>query len=89
MTIARAGTDAEAQRADERKRKQVMFKNCDCAPFTRCISEINTIQVDNTKDSYVVIQMYNLIEYSNNCANTSVSLWKYYKDVANNLITYS
>ena len=49
-----------------------MFRNC--APFTKCISEINNTQVHNTKDLYVVIPMYNLIEYPNNCSKTSGSL---------------
>ena len=55
-----------------------MFRNC--APFTKCISEINNTQVHNTKDLYVVMPMYNLIEYLNNCSKTSGSLWQYYRD---------
>ena len=44
--------------------KKVIFK--DCAPFTSCKTEINNIQVDNTKDIDIVMPTYNLIEYSNN-----------------------
>ena len=33
------------------------------APFTNCISEINNMQIDNAKDIYIVMPMYNLIEY--------------------------
>ena len=40
--------------------RRVIFKNC--APFSNCISEINNIQIDNAKDTDVVILMYNLIE---------------------------
>ena len=29
----------------------------------------------------VVISMYNLIEYSNNCSKTSGILWQFYRDV--------
>ena len=43
---------------------QVEFKNC--ASFTNCISEINNTQIDNAKDSNLVMPMYNLIEYSDN-----------------------
>ena len=43
--------------------KKVIIKNC--APFTDCISEIDTL-VDNAKDVDVVIPMYNLIVYSDN-----------------------
>ena len=72
-----AGDDAAARRADERD-KSVAFKNC--APFTNCISEIKNTQVDNTKDTDLVMPMYNLIEYSHNYAKTSGSLWQYYRD---------
>ena len=40
--------------------KGVTFENC--ASFTDCTNEINSIQVDNAKDLDVVIPMYNLIE---------------------------
>ena len=59
--------------------KKVIFKSC--APFTNCISEINNIQVDNAEDIDIVMPMYNLIEYSDNYAKTSGSLWQYWKDV--------
>ena len=49
-----------------------MFRNC--VPFTNCISEINNTQVDNAKDLYVVMPMYNLIKYPNNYSKTSGSL---------------
>ena len=61
---------------DDRK---VIFKNC--APFTNCISEINNTQVDNAKDIDIVMPMYNLIEYSDNYAKASGSLWQYCKDI--------
>ena len=35
-----------------------------CAPFIKCISDINNTQVDNAKDIDIVTPMYNLIEYS-------------------------
>ena len=37
-----------------------------CAPFTNCKSEINNTQIDNAKDIYIVMPMYNGIEYSGN-----------------------
>ena len=58
--------------------KTVIFKNC--APFTNCISEINNTQVRNAKDIYIVMPMYNLIEYSDNYAKTSGSLCQYCLD---------
>ena len=59
--------------------KEVIFKNC--APFTNCISEINNTQIDNAKDIDIVMPMYNLIEYSDNYAKTTASLWQYCKDI--------
>ena len=69
--------------------KKVIFKNC--APFTNCISEINNTQIDNANDIDIVMPMYKLIEYSNNYAKATGSLWQYCKDIparnnANNAI---
>ena len=68
--------------------KKVIFKNC--ASFTNCISELNNKQIDNAKDIDIVMPMYNLIEYSDNYAKTSGSIWQYCKDIpardANNII---
>ena len=81
ITITGEGADAAARQADERD-KGVVFKNC--ALFTNCISEINNTQVDNAKDIDIVMPMYNLIEYSDNYAKTSGSLWQYYRYEPNN-----
>ena len=77
ITINGAAADAAARQADERD-KGVAFKNC--ASFTNCISEINNTQVDNAKDIDIVMPMYNLIEYSDNYAKTTGSLWQYFRD---------
>ena len=80
VTTTRAGDDAAARQADERN-KGVIFKNC--APFTKCISKINDMEIDNAQDIDIVMPMYNLIEYSNNYSKTSGSLWQYDKDEQN------
>ena len=80
ITITGAGDNAAARQADERD-KGIAFKNC--APFTNCICEINNTQIDNAKDIDIVMPMYNLIEYSDNYAKTSGSLWQYYRDEPN------
>ena len=64
-----------------------IFKNC--APFTKCISRINGIEIDNAQDIDIVMPMYNLIEYSDNYSKTFGSLWQYYKDDPNDRITQS
>ena len=68
-TINTAAADAAVNNIN----KKVIFKNC--APFTNCISEINNMLIDNAKDIDIVIPMYNLIEYSDNYAKTTGSLW--------------
>ena len=80
ITITGAGDDAAARQADEGD-KGVAFKNC--APFNNCISEINNTQIDNAKDIDIVMPIYNLIEYSDDYAKISGSLWQYYRDEPN------
>ena len=55
-----AAADAPANNTN----KKVIFKSC--ALFTNCIIEISNTQVDNAKDTHVIMPMYNLIEYSDN-----------------------
>ena len=67
-----------AGQAGDNSNKEVVFNNC--APFTDCITEIKNTPIDNAKDIDVVMPMYNLIEYSDNYAKASGSLWQYYRD---------
>ena len=53
--------------------KKVTFKIC--ARFTNWISRINSNQVHNAYDVYIVMPMYRLIEYSANYSKTSGILW--------------
>ena len=71
ITIAGVGNDDAMRQADERD-KDVTFENC--APFTKWISRINNTNIDTTRDFDTVIQIYNLIEYSDNYAKMSGSL---------------
>ena len=54
-----------------------------------CITEINNLQTDNGGGLAILMPMYNLIEYNDNYAKTSPSLWQYYSDEPNNNITDS
>ena len=63
-TITATGGDANTR---------VTFKNC--APFTKCITQINDEHVDNADNLDIIMPIYNLIEYSNNYSDTSGSLW--------------
>ena len=69
---------AAASAAANNANKKIIFKNC--SPFTDCISKVNNTQVDDAKDSDVVMPMYNLIEYNHNYSKTFGSLWQYYRD---------
>ena len=51
-----AAADADANNTN----KKVIFKNC--PPFTKCISEVNNVNVDDAKDIDIVMPMYKLIE---------------------------
>ena len=70
-----AGADTNANNANTK----VIFKNC--AAIINYKSEINNTQVDNAKDTDIVMLMYNLIEYSDNYSKTSGGLWEYCKDI--------
>ena len=41
---------------------------------------MNGVLVENAEDFYIVMLMYNLLEYSKNYSKTSASLWNYYRD---------
>ena len=56
----------------------VAFKNC--APFTRCVTHINDEHVEIAENLVIIIPMYNLIEYSDNYADSSRSLCQFKKD---------
>ena len=64
-----------------RRNKKLTFKNN--APFRSCISKINNTFIDNAGDLDIVMLMYNLLEYSDNCSMTSGSLWNYHRDEIN------
>ena len=86
ITITGEGDHDVAKWLDERN-KDLIFKNC--APFTKCISRIHNADIDTAQDIDIVMPMYNLTEYSDNCLKTSGRLWQYYKDEPNDNITQS
>ena len=56
----------------------VAFKNC--APFTRCVPHINDEHVETAENLDIIIPMYNLLEYSDNYAVSSGSMWQFKRD---------
>ena len=53
----------------------VAFKNC--APFTRRVTHKNDEHVETAKNLDIIMPMYNLIEYSDNYADSSRSLYQF------------
>ena len=59
--------------ADVAANTNVAFKNC--APFTRCVTHINDEHVETGENLHIIMPMYNLLEYSDNYADSSGSLY--------------
>ena len=56
----------------------VAFKNC--APFTRCVTHINEEHVETAENLDIIMPMCNIIEYSDNYADSSGSLYQFKRD---------
>ena len=70
--IAAAGGDKDTK---------VAFKNC--APFTRCITQINDEPVETAENLDIKMSMYNLLEYYDNYADSPGSLWQFKRNEQN------
>ena len=57
---------------------RLALKNC--APFTKCNSEINDEHVNTAENLDIVMPMYNLIEYSDNYQDSSATPYQYKRD---------
>ena len=58
----------------------VAFKNC--AIFTRSVIHLNDEDIDTSDNLDIIMPMYNLIEYSDNYADSSGSLYQFKRDVS-------
>ena len=56
----------------------VTFKNC--APFRTCDVTINDEHVEKAEDLDIVMPMYNLLEYSDNCQDSTGSFYQFKRD---------
>ena len=56
----------------------VALKNC--APFTRCVTNINDEHVETAENLDITMSVYNLLEYSDNYADSSKSLYQFKRD---------
>ena len=64
--------------ADVAADTNVASKNC--SPFTRCVTHINNEYVETAENLDIIMPMYNLIEYSDNYADSSGSLHQFKRD---------
>ena len=53
-----------------------------CAPF-RCVTHINDEHVETAEDWDMIMPMYNFLEYSDNYADSSGSLYRFKRDQKN------
>ena len=70
----------DTNNANKRNKKLTCKNN---APFRSCISKIKNTFIDNAEDLGIVMQIYNLLECSDNYSMTLRSLWNYYRDEVN------
>ena len=71
--------DITAERGDANTK--ATFKNCD--PFIRCVAYINDEHIKTAANLDIIMPMYNLIEYGDNYADSSGSLYQFKKDKQN------
>ena len=60
---------------------KVAFKNC--APFRRCVIHVNDEHIDTAENLDIIMNMYNLLEYSDNYSDASGTLWQFKRDKKN------
>ena len=60
---------------------KVALKNC--GVFRRCVTHINDEYIETAEHLDVAMNMYNLLRYSDNYADSSGSLWQFKRDKLN------
>ena len=82
-TIAAAAADVNTQRKKPLAAAiKVIFRNC--APTEDCWTEISDNFDDYANSLNITMPIYNLIEYSDNCSDTSGTLWDFKRDKIDN-----
>ena len=64
--------------ADVAANTNAAFKNC--APFKRYVTHVDDVHVETAENLDIIMLMYNLIEYSDNYADSSGSLYQFKRD---------
>ena len=56
-----------------------------CRPFTRASFKLNDEQIDTANNLDLTMELYNMLEYSDNYADTTVSLYQYERPKPRNI----
>ena len=78
ITVTVPGANNDANNLRDKRNRPLILKNN--APFVSCITRINGELIEDADDLYIVMPMYNLLEYSKNYRKTIGSLYHYYRD---------
>ena len=78
ITVTAPGVNNNADNIRDKRNRPLILKNN--APFFLCITRINGELIEDADDLYIVMSMYNLLEYSKNYRKTIGSLYNYYRD---------
>ena len=60
---------------------KVAFKNC--TPSIQSVIHVNDEHIETCENLDIIMQMYNLLEYSDNYADSCASLWQFKRDELN------
>ena len=87
ITVTAPGVNNNANNIRDKRNRPLILKNN--APFVSCITRINGELIEDADDLYIVMPIYNLLEYSKNYGKTIGSLYNYYRgeltnDINNN-----
>ena len=63
---------------------KVAFK--DCTPFVRSVIHLNDEQVDTAENLDLIMNTYNLVEYSGNYSDSRASLFHYKRQEQNQIL---
>ena len=78
ITVTATGVNNNANNIRDKRNRPVILKNN--TPFVSCITRINGELIEDNDDLYIIMSMYNLLEYSKNYRKTIGSLYNYYRD---------
>ena len=78
ITVTAPGVNNGANNIRDKRNRLLILKNN--APFVWCITRINGELIEDADDLYIVMSMYNLLEYSKTYRKTIGLLYNYYRD---------